>query len=618
MNKRIGVVMYQTSNSKGQELVAQRMVRDFISLGHKAYLITSVYHDGIEVIPPESLRKSKGYVFVEDAELEIPIIRVDSYVVRWPRRRIGFRDFVHVLERIVDQFKLNVLVTHSTLWNGPEDVAKFVAWRRCMRDLGGYRDPLVFCHMSHYQEPSQKQYSLTERTFRMAWNKLSLSQILKTANLVLVVTPFEKNANVKMGADPKKCFLFQSGVDEEPFLRFAASDVRDFLKRHRIPEGVKIVSYLGTLEERKNTLGVLKIAERLKERSDIHFIVAGRGDSEYANRVEEQANRMHNVSYLGEIDDKEKTLLIKSTYVNILMSHLEALGLTQLEFMYAGVPIVTSGAGGQAWLVRNGREGMHTHGPNDAEGAANAIISLVDDHETWTKLSTNAREKARTFTSSKMISQLDEAVTKGIIKENGLEQLPPEARRTFAEPEHVLKTWSAGSWGVVATERRLFIKKGRLSRKVAEIPYSKISFIEHTRRYPWRIVLAGLLPALTLLLEPLWRAILKDTFISTMEKMLVSVTKTIDLSTQTLMILLVFVPMLTGSVIFALQARTGFNLHGLETKPVYIPHKFGEVVTFIRNVQDKQQNTANRLKALEKTTGNHIQPRAELNAELSR
>jgi len=618
LNKRIGVVMYQTSNSKGQELVAQRMVRDFISLGHKAYLITSVYHDGIEVIPPESLRKSKGYVFVEDAELEIPIIRVDSYVVRWPRRRISFRDFVQVLERIVDEFKLNVLVTHSTLWNGPEDVAKFVAWRRCMRDLGGYKDPLVFCHMSHYQEPSQNRYSLAERTFRMAWNKFSLSQILKTANLVLVVTPFERNANVKMGADPKKCFLFQSGVDEEPFLRFAASDVRDFLKRHRIPEGIKIVSYLGTLEERKNTLGVLKIAGQLKERSDVHFIVAGRGDSEYADRVEEQASRMRNVSYLGEIDDKEKTLLIRSTYVNILMSHLEALGLTQLEFMYAGVPIVTSGAGGQAWLVRNGREGMHTQGPNDAEGAAKAILSLVDDHETWTKLSTNAREKARTFTSSKMIREIDETITKEIIKENGLEQLPAEARRTFAEPENVLKTWSAGSWGVVATERRLFIKKGRLSRKVAEIPYSKISFIEHTRRYPWKIVLAGLLPALTLLLEPLWRAILKDTFISTMEKMLVSVTKTIDLSTQTLTMLLVFVPVLMGLMIFALQARTGFNLHGLETKPVYIPHKFGEVVTFIRNVQDTQQNTADSVKALEKTTDNHIQTRTEFNAEFSR
>jgi len=592
MHKRIGVLMYQTSASKGQELVAQRMVRDFIALGHEAYLITSVYHDGVEVIPPENLTKGKGYVFVEDPELGIPIIRVDSYVVKWPRRRISFRDFVQVLEKIVDEFKLNVLISHSTLWNGPEEVAKFVAWRRYMRDLGGYKDPIVFCHMSHFQEPSQKRYSLVERTFRMAWNRFSLSQILKTANLVLVVTPLEKDFKVRMGADPKKCHLFPSGVNEELFLRFAAADIREFLKRHQISEGVKLVSYLGTLEERKNPMGVLKIAELLKDRPDIRFMIAGRGDSHYAERVKEEASRLPNVTYLGEIDDKEKILLIKSSNINILMSRLEALGLAQLEFMYVGVPVVTSGIGGQSWLVRNGREGIHTQGPDDTVGAANAILNLIEDDEMWTRLSGNAREKARNFASSKIIGELDEAITKEMMKESGLKRIPPEARQTLAEPEHVFKTWSAGSWAAVATNRRLFVKKGRLSRKIAEIPYTNISYIEHTRRYPWKILLAGLVPALVVLFEPLWRTILKSTFISTIEELLISITKAVPLlaSTQTIVLIFTVVPCLLSLGAFTIQARIGFNLYGLGNKPIYLPHRFSEVVTFIRKVQDKQKN----------------------------
>jgi len=143
--------MYQTSKSKGQELVAQRMVREFIKLGHKSYLITSIYHDGMEVVSPKNLRKIGGYVYTEDKELGIPIIRVDSYVGRWPPRRIFFRDFISTLEKIVDKFQLDVLITHSTLWNGPEEVAKFIEWRREMKNIGGYQDPLVFCHMSHFQ-----------------------------------------------------------------------------------------------------------------------------------------------------------------------------------------------------------------------------------------------------------------------------------------------------------------------------------------------------------------------------------------------------------------------------------------------------------------------------------
>ena len=590
MNKRIGVLMYQTSTSKGQELVAQRMVRDMNALGHKAYLITSVYHDGSEVIEAESLRKSKGYVFVEDPELDIPVIRVDSYLVKWPRRRISFRDFVQVLERIVDEFKLNVLITHSTLWNGPEEVAKFVTWRRYMKDVGGYKDPIVFCHMSHFQEPSPKRYSMVERTFRMAWNRFSLSQILKMANLVLVVTPLEKDAKVKMGADPNKCLLFPSGVNEEPFLRYAAADPEKFLKKRRIPENAKLVSYLGTLEKRKNPLGVLKVAELLKERTDIHFIIAGRGDSHYANEIKDKSNSLSNVTYLGEIDDKEKILLIKSSYINILLSQLEALGLTQLEFMYFGVPVVTSAVGGQSWLVRNGREGVHTNGPDDIEGAAKAVVKLVDNHELRNKLSTNSREKARNLASFKMIRDLDDALTEEMMKESGLTNIPSEARRTLIEPENVLKTWSAGSWGAVATERRLFVRHGRFSREVIEMPYGNISYIQHTRRYPWEILIAGFLPLLILLLEPLWRTILTGSFILTLEELANSIIAAVPAlaSPRILMILLTTVPILMGLGIFAVQARTGFNLHGLGIKPVYLPHRFSEVVTFIRKIQDQQ------------------------------
>ncbi len=604
MHKRIGVVMYQTSNSKGQELVAQRMVRDLIALGHKAYLITSIFHDGAEAIQAKSLGKAKGYIYVEDPELGIPIIRVDSYAVKWPRRRITFRDFVEVLGKVVDEFRLNVLITHSTLWNGPEEVAKFVAWRRYMKNLGGYKDPIVFCHMSHFQEPSPRHYSLFERTFRMAWNRFSLSQILKTANLILVVTPLEKKINVMMGADPKNCFLFPSGVDEGVFLKYAAADAEEFLKKREIPRNVKLVSFLGTIEHRKNPLAVLKIARSLKDRTDIHFVIAGRGDSRYADRVKTESTRLPNVSYLGEIDDKEKTLLIKSSYINILLSQLEALGLTQLEFMYFGAPVVTSAVGGQSWLVHNGKEGIHAAGPDDIEGAAKAVVNLVDDHELWNRLSLNARERARDLASPKILAELDEALTQEVIKESGLKQIPQEARETLVEPENVLKTWSAGEWQAVATETRLFVKRGFFSRKVTEIPYGHISYIEHSRRYPWRILVAGVLPMLVLLLDPLWRAILNATVVSSIEGWVNSVILAFPAfgAPKYLALFISVISILVALGAFALQSGTGFNLHGSLTKPIYLPRRFGEVVAFIRSIQEKQTESQVQTKKTRKKT----------------
>ena len=590
--------MYQTSKSKGQELVAQRMVREFIKLGHKAYLITSVYHDGVKVVLPENLRKIDGYLYTEDSELRIPVIRVDSYVARWPPRRIVFRDFISTLERIVEKFQLDVLITHSTLWNGPEEVAKFIEWRRDMKNIGGYEDPLVFCHMSHFQEPSPKRYSLTERSFRIAWNRLTLPQIFSTANLILVVTPLEKEAKVKMGAEAEKCFLFPGGVDDEVFLRYANVDVKSLLKRLKIKESAKIVSYLGSLEERKNPLAVLKVAGKLQERKDIHFVIAGKGDSSYAKKVIEAVSSLPNVTYLGEVSEQEKVLLIKVSYLNILLSRLEALGLTQLEFMYSGVPVITSAVGGQAWLVRNEVEGIHVNGPDDIEGSVAAITRLVDNSTLWNTLSANARERAMSLTISVLTAELDEAITKELIKERGLTTMPSEVRATLAEPENVLKSWSSGSWGVIATGRRLFIKRGVISRKVTEIPYANISSIEYTRRYSWKTLVIGSAISLLLFIEPFLRPIFSRAFILRFEELMRFLFPEAFLQSPVLEVFLDVMPMLPfliAVIAFAVQARTGFTLRGPGIGALYLPRKFREAIAFIRNIQNGQLEEKKRI-----------------------
>ena len=591
LKKRIGVIMYQTSKSKGQELVAQRMVREFIKLGHGAYLITSVYHDGIEQLSPMSLRKTGGYTYIEDSGLGIPVIRVDSYLAKWPPRRIVFRDFISTLERIVDRFQLDVLITHSTLWNGPEEVAKFVEWRRYMKNIGGYQDPIVFCHMSHFQEPSPKRYSLIERSFRIAWNKLTLPQIFSTANLVLVVTPIEKIAKVKMGAKAERCFLFPGGVDDEVFLRYANVDVKGFLKRLKIKENTKIVSYLGSLEERKNPLAILKVAGMLKERKDIHFVIAGKGDSSYAKKVIETANSLPNVTYLGEVNAQEKVLLVKASYLNILLSRLEALGLTQLEFMYSGVPVITSAVGGQAWLIRNEVEGIHVNGPDDIEGSVAAIARIVNNSTLWNILSANARERAMSLTISKLTAELDEALTKELITERGLNEVPNEARVTLAEPENVLKSWSSGNWGVIATRRRLFIRRGVISRRVTEIPYANISSIEYMRRYPWKTLAIGLVISLLLFIEPFLRPIFSRAFTSRFEELMRYLLPEAFLQSpflEAFLDILPIIPFLIAVVAFAVQARTGFALRGPGIGPIYLPRKFQEAIAFIRSIQNGQ------------------------------
>jgi glycosyltransferase involved in cell wall biosynthesis len=404
---KIGVIMYQTSQSKGQELVAQRMTRTFRKRGVEAYLITGPYHDGKRIVPSDVLERSVDGYIRDERDPRIPMLRVDGYVSTWPPRRIMFRNFVDTLRNIVNGFRIDVLVANSTLWNGPEETAKFIMWKRTMRELGLDEGQVVFCHMPHYQPPDPYHYEVTERSFRMAWNRLAYPQIFRTANLILVTTPLEERYMVKMGANEDQCYLFPGGLDEELYKDYEKVEFEQFMQKHAVPENMKIISYVGTIEERKNPLAVVRVARELHHMHDVHFVIAGRGSNQ-ERQVRNEARELKNVSYVGEISDEEKVQLIKGSYLNILMSRMEALGLTQIEFMYGGVPVVTSAVGGQRWLVRDKVDGIHVNGPGDVEGAARAIKQIVENQYMRDDMSLNARRRAQEFTLERLAQGLQQ------------------------------------------------------------------------------------------------------------------------------------------------------------------------------------------------------------------
>ncbi|ADY01327.1 glycosyl transferase, group 1 [Vulcanisaeta moutnovskia 768-28] len=399
--------MYQTSGSKGQELVAQRMVKWFLRLGYEAYLITSVYHDGNEVVRRRTVETSlEGYVFQEkDSVIGLPTIRVDSYMAKWPPRRIMFKNFVDVLRRIGEDFSINSLITHSTLWNGPEDAAKYVMWRRMLTTFGLESGNIFYGHMSHYQPPDPNRYDVVERTYRLTWNHMAFPEIFKAANLVLCVTPLEGEEMVRMGARPEQIYVFPGGIDDDEVADLGAVDSSDFRVKYRIPDDAKIVAYLGTVEERKNPLAVVRVASMLRHRRDVHFVIAGKPGDQW-DEVVRESRGLSNVTLTGELSVEDKKKLIKEAYVNIIMSKMEALGLTQLEFMYGGVPVITSAVYGQRWVVRDGVDGIHVNGPDDIEGAAKAVEKLLDNPDERDRMSRNARERASQLLMSKIVKEL--------------------------------------------------------------------------------------------------------------------------------------------------------------------------------------------------------------------
>ncbi len=505
---RVGVIMYQTSQSKGQELVAQRMVREFRAQGYDAFLITSAYHDGQVVVSEEEIAKHGGYVYSFDERLGIPLIRVGAVGTSWPPRRISLSDFITTLGQIVDAQKLNVLIVHSTLWNGPEDVLKFVEWRRNLTKDGFPELTPIFCHMSHFQEASPERYDVVERSFREAWNSTSLAQVVKAADLVLVVSPYEKQVMKDLGADESKILLFPGGIDD---LADSTQSVPAFQQKHNIPAGAVIVTSLGTVEERKNTMAVVEVAKRLVGRPVIHFVIAGREEGEYAQKVRESARALANVSMIGPISDDEKSDLIRSTSINIIMSRSEALGIAQLEFMSNSIPVVTSGIGGQAWLVKDGEDGFVVAGPDDIEGAASAISRIAENESLRKRLGNNARRRASAYSMSRLISDLAKRLNEMWEQRSEEDRL----RRGLPEREEIIEAMVSGDMRVMVTNRRLMVKDDRASGDPISVSFKSIRRVVRTTLYPWYVLAGGAVITAGFLAStvfPPWLRVLGDLF----------------------------------------------------------------------------------------------------------
>jgi glycosyltransferase involved in cell wall biosynthesis len=402
--RNIIVVMYQTSNSKGQELVAQRMVKWFTRFGYRSWLVTSVFHDDEPIVDLNHCN-CNYVVFNRDPKVGVPSVRVRSIRVLWPPRRVMFVDFIEILNELDRELGIDAVVTHSTLWNGPEDVAKWITWRRTYRLLGGDVDVPIYAHMSHYQPPDPIRYNSYERSYRLAWNSLIFPIIFQSCDLILCLTPLEVRDMLTLGAPPDKIHVFPYGLDDDEAKLIDEAKPDLVLEKYGLPRDKKIVTYLGTIEFRKNPLAVVRVAAKLVGRDDVFFVIAGRSGDQY-REVVELARKLPNIKVLGELSVEEKTSLIKASYINITLSRMEALGLTQLEFMYGGVPVITSGVYGQKWVVRDGVDGLHVKGPDDIDGAVEAVKRLLDDESLYAFMSRNARERAKRFLMSALMSRL--------------------------------------------------------------------------------------------------------------------------------------------------------------------------------------------------------------------
>ncbi len=110
------------------------------------------------------------------------------------------------------------------------------------------------------------------------------------------------------------------------------------------------------------------------------------------------------VTFHGFLPHEALAPLYRTARVLALPSEVEGFGITLLEAMHSGMPVIASAHGGSPELVRDGWNG-YLVAPGDVDALATRLRTLLTDDPVWTELAGHGRETAGRYALPRMVDE---------------------------------------------------------------------------------------------------------------------------------------------------------------------------------------------------------------------
>jgi len=222
------------------------------------------------------------------------------------------------------------------------------------------------------------------------------------------------------------------------FVAAGAANVRSRRARARItvvPPGVDLVAfhpaaeevfseprsvlYVGGLQPRKGVLELLEAFGAVAaELEDVQLCVAGHGSLEAeVRRLSAAAGLADRITFLGQVEHEQVPELMRSASVFCLPSRGEPFGMSALEALASGLPLVVTNAGGLGdWVPEHA--GLKVP-PGDPGALAQALLELLElPVERSTEMRRANRRAAESYSWSAAVDRLEEVYAR-LVKARG-------------------------------------------------------------------------------------------------------------------------------------------------------------------------------------------------------
>jgi len=260
--------------------------------------------------------------------------------------------------------------------------------------------PLVITfHATEYSRTADRPYKpildIEAHAIKEADHIITVSKKIRDDELV-----------ARYGADPSKISVIYNGINVEQFMR---EDVP------KIDKNAPIVLFLGRLTFQKGPEYFLQAAKLVHEiLPDVQFIIKGKGFLLPA--LVKMAAKLgiadKTIFLTQQMSDAELAALYRAADVYVMPSVYEPFGLTALEALVSGTPVILSKRVGATDIVHH----VLTVDYWDVEEMANKIISVLLWEPLRRTLSRNGQEEAKKYSWSWVADETINKVYKRVIQ----------------------------------------------------------------------------------------------------------------------------------------------------------------------------------------------------------
>jgi glycosyltransferase involved in cell wall biosynthesis len=306
--------------------------------------------------------------WAREVTARLPQLDPETYeVVRPPQR------FVHRAGHAWEQLVLPAHARRAALLLSPANLAPLAFPRNVVvvHDAAALREPAWYSRLY------------------VTWQRAILPALAGRALHLVTVSQFSRTELTDLlGADPARITVIPGGVDER--FRPDAEPAR----RER-PYVITVASRTA----RKNLAALEETARRLRA-DGVDLVAVGGDRPQFAGEGGD-----FGLVWAGHVDDANLPGLYAGAEAFVLPSHYEGFGLTVLEAMASGTPVVTSNTTALPELVADA--GILVD-PDDQGAIADAVQRAMGDAE----LGARGAERARAYTWASSAEQLHGLLTR--------------------------------------------------------------------------------------------------------------------------------------------------------------------------------------------------------------